>query len=236
MGFSLDSIVPWGRSYEEYVAMFDLTEAELKQRILGCGDGPAGFNAELSRRGGTIVSVDPIYVFAATQLSKRIGQTYETVLAEIRKNRAAYAWNAISSPDELGRIRMSAMRGFLSDYDAGKNSGRYIAGELPSLAFSDLVFDIALSSHFLFLYSTHLTLDFHIRAIMEMLRLAREVRVFPLLGLDGKKSPHLSPVIKQLAGKGFDLSVKRVPYEFQIGGDEMLVVRHEPSQREMQIR
>jgi hypothetical protein len=57
MGFTLDKVVPWGRSYDEYVAMFDLTSSDLKLRVIGCGDGPAGFNAELTRRGGTVVSV-----------------------------------------------------------------------------------------------------------------------------------------------------------------------------------
>lgn len=57
MGFTLDQVVPWGRSYEEYLAMFALTEADLHKRILGCGDGPASFNAELTKRGGKVISV-----------------------------------------------------------------------------------------------------------------------------------------------------------------------------------
>ncbi|HJW86861.1 MAG TPA: hypothetical protein VJ440_09535 [Candidatus Brocadiaceae bacterium] len=51
MGFTLDKVVPWGRSYEEYVSMFDLTEIDLELRVLGCGDGPAAFNSALSKRG-----------------------------------------------------------------------------------------------------------------------------------------------------------------------------------------
>lgn len=46
MGLTLNEIVPWGRSYDEYVAMFGLTESDRQSRILGCGDGPAAFNAE----------------------------------------------------------------------------------------------------------------------------------------------------------------------------------------------
>jgi len=79
MGFTLDKVVPWGRSYEEYVAMFGLTEADLTLRILGCGDGPAGFNAELTRRARTVVSVDPLYRFDASQIRGRIHETYEAV-------------------------------------------------------------------------------------------------------------------------------------------------------------
>jgi hypothetical protein len=45
MAFALDTVVPWGRSYDEYLAMFGLSGDELRLRLLGCGDGPAAFNA-----------------------------------------------------------------------------------------------------------------------------------------------------------------------------------------------
>ncbi len=78
---------------------------------------------------------------------------------------------------------MSAMENFLADFDTGKQEGRYIAGELPSLPFDNGQYDIALSSHFLFLYSAQLSAEFHLQALQEMLRVSREVRVFPLLTL-----------------------------------------------------
>ena len=34
----------------------------------GCADGPASFNAELSGRGGRVVSCDPLYRFDAAQI------------------------------------------------------------------------------------------------------------------------------------------------------------------------
>lgn len=40
MSFSLDRIVPWGRSFEEYVAMFALDHEDLGKRILGCANLP----------------------------------------------------------------------------------------------------------------------------------------------------------------------------------------------------
>lgn len=225
MGFTLDKIVPWGRSFAEYVNMFDLSEADLQLRILGCGDGPAGFNAELTKLGGHVVSIDPAYAFDATQIQNRIAETYDTVMAQIRKNQTDYVWNAISSAEELGHTRMLAMETFLSDYAVGKNEGRYVAGELPILPFETDSFDIALSSHFLFLYSAHLSMAFHLEALQEMLRTAHEVRVFPLLMLDGNPSPYLDPITKQLTHLGFKTECRRVPYEFQRGGHEMLLVR-----------
>ena len=225
MGFTLDKVVPWGRSYDEYVSMFGLTEVDIGFRMLGCGDGPAGFNSALTKRGGNIVSVDPIYVFDAEQIRGRISETYGTVMTQMRKNQSDYVWRAIPSVEQLGSVRMSAMETFLTDFDAGKKEGRYIAGELPLLPFESGKFDIALSSHFLFLYSAHLSAEFHLQALQEMLRVSREVRVFPLLTLDGASSPHLHFVNEYLANHGFGVEVKRVPYEFQRGGNEMLVIK-----------
>ncbi|MBS0423975.1 MAG: SAM-dependent methyltransferase [Proteobacteria bacterium] len=226
MGFALDQIVPWGRSYCEYMAMFGLTEADQQLRILGCGDGPAAFNAEFTRRTGTIVSIDPIYAFDTNQIQNRIAETYETVMTQMRKNHADYVWTSISSIEELGYVRMSAMSSFLSDYEVGKTQGRYIAGELPLLPFEDSTFDLALSSHLLFLYSVQLQLGFHLQALTEMLRVAHEVRIFPLLTLDGKRSSYLEAVIQSFNNQGFVTEVRRVPYEFQRDGNEMLLIRH----------
>ncbi len=47
----LSVVVPWTRSFNEYRDMFALAEVDLEKRIVGCGDGPASFNAELSARG-----------------------------------------------------------------------------------------------------------------------------------------------------------------------------------------
>src|SRR3989338_1966543 len=225
MGFSLYKVVPWGRSYDEYVSMFDLTENDLVLRILGCGDGPAAFNSALTKRGGNVISIDPIYVFDAAQIKSRVSDTYETVITQMRKNKNDYVWGAIPSVEQLGNVRMSAMETFLADFEIGKQEGRYIAGELPSLPFESGRFDIALSSHFLFLYSAHLSAEFHLQALQEMLRVAHEVRVFPLLALDSAPSPHLDFVSKYLENHGFGVEVKRVPYEFQRGGNEMLVIK-----------
>jgi len=59
--FNLDQVVPWGRSFDEYRRMFGLADADLGRRIVGCGDGPAAFNAEATARGARVVSCDPIY-------------------------------------------------------------------------------------------------------------------------------------------------------------------------------
>lgn len=225
MGFTLDKVLPWGRSFDEYVRMFDLSAAELQLRILGCGDGPAEFNAALSQAGGRVVSLDPIYVFNASEIQKRIAETYDEVMNQIRLNEADYLWETISSVEDLGQTRMSAMVRFLADFDMGKLGGRYVAGELPALPFENKAFDLALSSHFLFLYSDQLTAEFHLRSLQEMLRVAKEARVFPVLTLDGKLSQHLKWVIEHLEEVGYGAELVSVPYEFQRGANQMLVVK-----------
>lgn len=70
MAFKLSNVVPWGRTMEEYVQMFCLTEEDLKKKIAGFGDGPASFNFEASKMGSNVVSYDPIYQFAKKDLRK----------------------------------------------------------------------------------------------------------------------------------------------------------------------
>jgi len=227
MAFTLDKVVPWGRSYAEYINMFGLTKADLACRILGCGDGPAEFNTELTKRGGAVVSVDPVYQFDVVQIKSRIADTYPSVITQVRNNQHDFIWDAIPSIEVLGEMRMSAMAAFLADFELGKREGRYITGELPSLPFANAQFDLALSSHFLFLYSAHLSAEFHLQSLEEMLRVAHEVRVFPLLALDGSLSPYLSLVTEEFAKRGFAVQIKNVAYEFQRGGNQMLVINHE---------
>lgn len=94
--------------------MFALSDDDLAKPILGCGDGPAGFNAELTRRGGTIVSIDPLYAFGADDISRRIDETFDQVIQETRMNMNEFVWHSIRSIDELGKVRMEAMQDFLS--------------------------------------------------------------------------------------------------------------------------
>jgi hypothetical protein len=78
--------------------------------------------------------------------------------------------------------------------------------------------------HYLFLYSAQLGVDAHVAAIREMCRVAREARVFPLLALGSRPSPHVEPVRAALAAAGLVATIEPVPYEFQRGGDRMLRV------------
>ena len=222
MSFALDQIVPWGRSYDEYVSMFSLSKQDLNLHILGCADGPSSFNSGLTKRGGQIVSVDPLYKHTKEQIAQRIKVTQSEVLDQTRQNENEFVWSTIRSIEELGRIRMSAMEEFLGDYEEGLQEGRYIPESLPALSFVDKQFQLALCSHFLFLYSEHLNLDFHITSVHEMCRVAHEVRIFPLLKLGSQPSQYVESVIKNMEEMGYSAEIVRVEYEFQRGGNKML--------------
>jgi hypothetical protein len=194
-------------------------------RILGCGDGPASFNAQATRRGWHVVSCDPVYRFGVEELRGRLAETCDQILEQTRQNQDEFVWDTIRSVEELGRVRMAAMQEFLADYPAGVLEGRYVTGELPSLAFPDREFDLALCSHLLFLYSTQLGEEFHKASMFELCRVAREVRVFPLLRLGGGQSPFVETIRRVLSEAGHHVSIERVPYEFQRGGNQMMRVR-----------
>ena len=199
MPFSIDRVVPWGRSAAEYQAMFGLNEADLGGRILGCGDGPASFNAELYAQGRTVVSVDPLYAVSAAAIERRIEETFGEV--------------------------MDQMRRFIADYPRGGAENRYVEASPPDLPFDNGVFDLGLSSHLLFLYSEQFDVGFHIRALEEMLRVATEVRVFPLLQIGGTPSRHVEGIVDAFGLRGAVATVEIVAYEFQRGGNRMLRLR-----------
>ena len=117
----------------------------------------------------------------------------------------------------------------MADYPRGKRQGRYIAGELPDLPFADREFDLALCSHFLFLYSEQYTEEFHMASIRELCRVADEVRIFPLLELGSKPSRHLASICNRLSASDYRVAVDPVAYEFQRDGNKLMRIRNIPS-------
>ena len=224
MSVELDQIIPWGRSRREYELMFNLTAADLRGKILGCGDGPASFNAEMTSAGFSVVSVDPIYICSGAEIAARFEATSATIIDQVRASLSKWNWDYHGDPDGLLVNRRRALNQFLADYDVGRQQGRYQIASLPELPFADGQFDLALCSHLLFLYSEHLSEEFHVQSVSELCRVAREVRIFPLLTLSHQPSPHLVPVRARLEQVGWASEIVRVNYEFQKGGNEMLRV------------
>lgn len=221
----LDKVVPFGRSLDEYKCMFALSDDDLQKNIAGIGDGPASFNAEMALLGKTVVSIDPLYLFKAKDIQERFYSVVDDIITQVKATPDDWVWSYHKSPDHLKENRVMVLRRFVADYERGKAEGRYVAGELPTLGFADGQFQLAVCSHFLFLYSDHLTYEFHRASILEMLRVAHEIRVFPLLTLMLEMSPHVWPLVLDLKSEGFVVSVEKVGYELQRGGNEMLRIQ-----------
>ena len=204
--------------------MFALTEADRSRKILGCGDGPASFNAEWTARGGSVISLDPIYEFSGAEIQQRFDAVLDDVLAKVDASSDRWVWNFHQTPQGLRANRVAAMERFLAAYESGKTAGWYLVGELPKLPFQDGAFDLALCSHLLFLYSNLFSTEFHVASLLELCRVATEVRVFPLLDLVGEPSAHLDAVRLALASQGLTTVIEPVNYEFQKGGNQMLRV------------
>ncbi|CAN1209052.1 SAM-dependent methyltransferase [Tumidithrix helvetica PCC 7403] len=224
MGLKLENVVPWGRSLPEYIKMFALSDRDLSLSILDCAAGPASFNAEIAQKGGNVISCDPIYQFGVEEIAKQIDATYTIIIQQVSANLDRYVWQDIASPTQLGQVRMAAMDLFLADFPKGWQNGRYLLESLPQLSFATQQFDLALCSHFLFAYSAQLSETFHDEAIAEMCRVAKEVRIFPLLTISGEPSPYLTTIVETLTQQGYQPEIQPVDYEFQRGGNQMLKI------------
>jgi hypothetical protein len=106
-----------------------------------------------------------------------------------------YIWDSLATVEQFGNVRMNAMSRFLSDFETGCGQGRYVSASLPNLPFSDSGFDLAFCSHYLSLYSEHIDAVLHLESMRKLCRVASEVRVFPVVSLDGKTSKHLEPIM-----------------------------------------
>jgi len=123
--------------------------------------------------------------------------------------------------------RQSALKKFQNDY----NKISYFNYELPILGFKDNSFDLILSSHLLFVYDDRFSYEFHYQAIMEMLRVAKRVQIFPLINFQNSrmdKEENLSPYAYRILNDLTDYSVriKEVNFEFQPRGNYQMIIEH----------
>lgn len=176
----------------------------------------------MTARGCRIVSVDPLYRHSPAEIRSRFDAALPAIISRVRSTPGDWVWNYHHDLEGLEAGRREAMKLFLSDYDVGLREFRYVAGQLPTLPFEDAAFGCALCSHFLFLYSALLPAEFHVQSVRELCRVARDVRIFPLLALDRQFSPHVAAVRSAAASKGWESDIIHVEYEFLLGANQML--------------
>ncbi|QCX80686.1 hypothetical protein C9F11_35515 [Streptomyces sp. YIM 121038] len=212
------------RSLDEYRAMFALTDDDLGLRILDCPGGAASFVAEAGARGTDAVAVDPQYGQGRDLLGTLALREIEHKHTDVAAHAERYVWDWFGGPERYTRLRAESARAFGADLAARPD--RYVAGSLPHLPFEDRSFDLVLSSHLLFSYGAQLSEEFHLSALIELVRVARrEVRLFPVvLHTSDRRYEALERLRAALDALGVPSRLDRVDYAFQPGGDEALVL------------
>ena len=209
------------RSFEEYRAMFALTGSDLTGRVLDCPGGASSFTARANQAGAKAIAADPAYARPRDSLAALVMAETQRGSAHTAAGADRYVWDFYGDLAGHARVRRTSAGVFSSDLIA--HPARYVPASLPALPFPGGRFDLVLSSHFLFTYADRLDLEFHRAALRELHRVARrEVRVFPLLEQGGRPVPAL--LSQLLATLGIPHRIQRVSYEFQRGGNEMLVL------------
>ncbi len=221
---NLEKVVPFGRSLDEYIKMFNLTENYFQKSILSVADGPASFNAEGTKLGYKINSVDPLYIFSGQEIKRRFYTVIDDIIKQVENTPNDWVWSYHKSPQDLRKNREKVIALFCDDYEIGKQEHRYQIGQLPRLKYDKNQYELGIVSHFLFLYSTHFDQEFHINSIDEILRICCEVRIFPLITLQNKISPYLQFIITYLENKGYKCKLEKVSYQLQRGGNQMLII------------
>jgi len=219
--FQLGGIVPWGRTAAEYEAFFGLADVAPQARILDCGGGPSSFTAEWRAQGRSVIAVDPSYRCSASAIARGFEDTARTMLAGMRKAHDRFRWDRYGSPENVVATRRRALERFLRTFQANGTYGAYCAASLPHLPFANDPFDLVLCSHLLFLYSEELDAETHAAFLTELLRVGREVRLFPLLDMNGDESVHLQPVLNRIRDRA-STELVDVDFEFQCGATRML--------------
>ena len=124
--------------------------------------------------------------------------------------------------DDHAARRLAALESVAADF-AGTD-GRYVCVRLPNLPFPAASFELVLSGYPLFTYPDHLDVAAHRMALCELVRVCRQVRVFPPIDTTVRPSGHLDDLRPARAADGAQTQLRRVPYHFERGADAMLVI------------
>ena len=208
----LEQILLWGRDLDEYRLMFNLTDDELKKRIVSVADGPATFNAELAERGINIVSADPIYDRPHHEIEAEFLSTLDDFEQKMRLQADNWQWGLFDNPQAFVDKGRRVFKQFLADYQNRGDQSCYVPAVLPSLPFQRNQFELALCSNLLFAYTHLLSLDFHVRAIRDLARVANEVRIFPLNDVRFERSEFVDPVLDTLLKEGYQAELQATDY------------------------
>ncbi len=214
---NINEIVPWGRNLEEYCCIFNLSAGDLSKSILCFADGTGSFNFEMYQQGRKAISLDPVYSQETEVLEEKFNEALEYSYVYVSQ----LPGNEQKIFLETEQIREKATNLFLADFETGKQEGRYVPYEFPHRTpFASQSFELGLCAHFLFLYD-RLGADFHYASVSEMLRVCKEVRIFPLTNQMGEESEMVLHITKRWE-QTHNVERVDVAYGFHSLGHQML--------------
>lgn len=221
----LSRIVFIGRTFDEYMLMFNLSKNELlERRILDCPAGACSFTAVANQLGADVTATDIAYFHPSKQLAAKGREDIEHTLLHLENARSNYLWDYFKSVQELKNARTQSLRAWLNDFRQSPN--RYIPSTLPVLPFNDQEFDLTLSAHFLFLYADRLNYEFHLQTIQELMRVSKEeIRIFPAVDLSSQRYEHWEKLCAFIHSQGWEAEEVQVPYEFQRKANSMVKLK-----------
>jgi uncharacterized UPF0146 family protein len=221
----IKKFVLWGHHLKDYKEMFDLVESDLQRKIVEFGAGVTSFNLEMQQLGHHVTSCDHLFSMSKKALASYVDDIFDTTVNKMKANESEYNWKSHASLTELIEMRRQGIDAFFKDYEIGKADKRYmpITNNAP-LPFDDFNFGLALITHHLFVNYDDKALEEHVSIIQEMIRIAGEVRIFPLLDKFGRISPLLGPVMLALQQSNLGVEVRQVDSQLQKAGNAMLRV------------
>lgn len=212
----------WGRTLDEYFKMFGLDNSYVKAKILSIADGPSTFNLEMQQLGGKVTSIDPIYNLNSEELKITFAKSYQFNKDLFYNNKQNFSFKTDNEIEVLLNKRQDTFETFLQDFEQHKSN--YLFGQLPQIDFPDNSFDLCLCSNLLFIFDHIFNADFHINSIKEMLRVAKEVRVFPIYNIDGVQSNYLSDITNYLDNNNIGWQLKDNNYFVYKNGNKYLQI------------
>lgn len=220
-------LVLWGQGVAEYQAMFDLTDKALETSILEFGCGPTAINATLHAKNTSIVSCDPLFALTEDLLIEEVNQLFARRVVELRSDQYQLDTAAYGGLEPFIHTRHLGCETFFHDFIQGLQQQRYIAPSSP-LPFSHAAFQYALSSHYFFTNvakgEQQDAIAQHLCEMKELLRVANEVRIFPIINRTGEASLLLGPVLLGLQQADYGVEVREVPFSLYPKGNAMLRV------------
>jgi hypothetical protein len=212
-GLDLNRVVLLGRTFEEYVRIFELNPQGARgKNVLDVAGGVSSFSAEANEHGIKAMAFDRIYTMGHKEIQSRCEHDLEEITRDIG-DREVYRWDFYRSPEGMRHFRKLAYQKFLADFAA--HPEHYVAGSLPNTPFQDLQFDLTLASYLLFVYEDQFTFEFHKESLRELMRVTRgEIRMYPTVTFEAEPSKYLARLRNDPEFVGWNFSEVETDFEF----------------------